>query len=186
MLSKLMQNGAICLVGSKIKRVKCPDGTTRYVYKDLDDAFRLELKDWSAAFKAQLNSLKLQELETSLEFQKQVSGLLMELDEVNRSLQFHFRALYSAYMNNPCELDKWYAEEVQRLVQTECKLRLDKIRDSMEFIRSGLANRPMDQQNVTAIITQSKEALTELSIREKTRQQIQTALDDFNRWRDRH
>lgn len=167
---------------SKIKRVDCPDGTFRFVYKSLDYAFKIELQDWSAGVDTQLKNLQLQTLEARLELQKHISGLLIEFDEINRSLYVDFRGLYSAYTNNPCDLDKWYAEEVRKLVKTEFKLRLKKIEQSAKLIEKELAS-PDNKKDIRGILAKSKKKLKQMSANDRARQEFQTALDDFSRWR---
>lgn len=170
-------------LGSKMKRVDCSDGTFRFVYKNLDHAFKIELKDWSAGVDIQLKNLQLQKLKAGGELQKHISGLLIEFDEINRSLYVDFRGLYSAYANNPCDLDKWYAEEVGKLVKTEFKLRLKKIEQSAKLIENELAKSDKEK-DVGSIVAKSKKKLKRLSANERAKQEFQTALDDFCRWRD--
>ena len=72
---------------SKVIQVKCPDGNTRRVYKNPEDAFPLQAKNWSAKIKSILKTLEGLESDLSVDLKKQIAGFFMQIDGINRSMQ---------------------------------------------------------------------------------------------------
>jgi hypothetical protein len=168
---------------SKVITVKCPDGKTRRVYKNPEDAFPLRAKDWSAQIKSTLKTLKGFESGLGLDLQKQIAGFFMEIDEINRSIQAEFRALYIVYSANPCELDKWLAQETKKLIERESGFRFREIRKSTQIIETELKKAPRNAAAIKGAIAKARKMLSPTKRAEKTKKELQTALDDFQQWR---
>lgn len=107
----------------KTEKIKCPDGTIRIVYKDLDDAFPLVAKDWVRTRGVTVRILE--ELKGSLSSHSQnlISGFLFDLDDANKSMQLEFRKVYATYQGEPCNSHEWLKQEVEEIIREERKLR---------------------------------------------------------------
>ena len=107
----------------RIRRVNCRDGTQRDVYKNPDEAFPLLTNNLSAQIKAQVEMLKQLQVNVGVDIKKLVAGFFFQIDEINRSLQLLFRTVYLTYATNPCDLDKWLANQVEKIIEEEIKMR---------------------------------------------------------------
>jgi hypothetical protein len=116
-------------LGKRTYKVKCPDGTTRIVHRDVDDAFPLAIKDTKGRMSALLKDLNGDSLGIDGELSRGVSGLLFELNERNDTAMMNFRATYVAFQANPCShadrlarrVDEMTAEQ-QQLARTRQEL----------------------------------------------------------------
>lgn len=88
---------------SKTYVIKCPDGTTRIIYKNVDKAFPLCIPGWQGKMGATIEAVKGEPANLNAEYQTQIQGLLYSLDELNQSLMMTFRAAYVSYQSNPCQ-----------------------------------------------------------------------------------
>jgi hypothetical protein len=158
---------------SKTRKEKCKDGTYRTVYKNPDHAFPLYAKDLVLKIHDEMNVLKQIQINAGVDIQQLISGLLFQIDEVNRSMQFHFRAIYLGYICNPCELDKWFAKRVDKIIRTETRMR-----ETMNRLRLSLAQK---QDTRVALST----ALNELTTDENTSssEELEKALKESEEWK---
>ena len=103
----------------KTRLIKCPDGSLRYVYKNMDDAFPLYAKDWKARFDVAVKGLQTIQGSLGGELAHGLSGLLVMLNESNASLQFNCRAIYCTFSVNPCSMDTWLQNQMQELINPD-------------------------------------------------------------------
>jgi hypothetical protein len=105
---------------SKQRTVRCPDGTTRYVYKNPDDAFPLFAHDFKARADAAVKAVEGLDAQLGLDFTDQISGFLVKCDTASNSVQLLFRNAYEIfYRTNPC--DGWHilVEETRAIISQE-------------------------------------------------------------------
>jgi hypothetical protein len=103
--------------------VKCPDGSKKVVYKNLDDAFPLIIKDWYTNWEVVIDFLKGLDAGVRAEVGKQLSGQMFELDSHNKSMQMSFRAAYVLYIADPCANHERFAKTVKNIIETDGRLR---------------------------------------------------------------
>ena len=101
---------------------KCADGTTRLVYKSLDDAFPLELKTAKSNFEGNFDALKNLKGRAKAQYETKIVGVLYEIDGQNNNLMLQFRAAYVAYFNNPCKEDEYFKQQTQILLREHTRL----------------------------------------------------------------
>ncbi len=104
-------------------RITCPDGTVRILFKHPDDAFPFFAKEWNAKLQALIKALKKVEIKLGAEFKSTLENYYVELDEANRSVQLHFKALYVAYYCDPCNKSDWFCDQVEMVIKNEQKFR---------------------------------------------------------------
>jgi hypothetical protein len=102
--------------------VRCPDGTTRIVYKHVDQAFPLCIPGWQGKMAASIEAVKGAPATLSAEYQSKIQGLLYSLDELNQSLMMAFRAVYVSYQSNPCQNSSSLDRQVERMIQEHNRL----------------------------------------------------------------
>ena len=93
---------------SKIKSVKCPDGSTKYVYKHVDHAFPILIKNYEASISAKQDSALINGARISGELKKRTTTLLADLDRNNNDLIFAFRSAYLGYQTDPCKNNDYF------------------------------------------------------------------------------
>ena len=105
----------------KVRHYDCPGGT-RAVYRDLDDALPLDLRDYKGKTTAALKVAH--EIETKLDAQheEKIKGLLFKLNTYNVSNQQHLRAAYLIYSAAPCEKLDYFIEAVKEVREFEARL----------------------------------------------------------------
>ena len=105
---------------SKVRKVRCPDGSERVIHKNINELFPLSVSDIKAKVSAAANQVG-----ADVVFQREARGFLVVLDEINASMQLKFRTAYITYSINPCEkgADSWLREQVQRISQIDDSLR---------------------------------------------------------------
>ena len=101
---------------SKVRTHRCPDGSTRTVYKSLDDAFPLFIPGWNGNIAAGAHGNNLVTADVKAEYATKIQGLLFGLDELNNSLMFDFRAAYITYTIDPCANSDFLARQVERIL----------------------------------------------------------------------
>ena len=111
-------------------KVKCQDGSERIVLKNPDDAFPLAHKKLLAKIHTEVKALAQLQVDADADVRELIAGFLFQIDEINSSLIIHLRSAYVVFSTNPCEMDKWLAKEVEKIIKEETKMRntLNKLR----------------------------------------------------------
>ncbi|GAA3458480.1 hypothetical protein ACFFSW_04470 [Saccharothrix longispora] len=101
---------------SKRYKVKCRDGSVKYVHRDVDDAFPLELRESGKRTAAGLDVL--QQVSGNLERShvEQIKAALFSLNQANDTMMVNFRALYTVYQTDPCANAGYLAAGTQALM----------------------------------------------------------------------
>src|SRR3954447_7429870 len=86
----------------KTKTIKCPDGHIAIVYKHLDDALPLELRNANSKFGAKGSATGVGSGNIAGEYQSIVSEIMFAINEKNSSQVLDFRNAYLTFMTNPC------------------------------------------------------------------------------------
>jgi hypothetical protein len=142
----------------KTRTLRCPDGTTRTIYKNVNDAFPLYIPGWqgdmsanAAASSAQL-PLDKAAAELKGSYASKVQGLLIGIDELTQALMLNFRTVYVVYEANPCANSEFLAIEVRKLVAEQ--QRLSKLRIQVRALIDIVKSRPSE---TVAILTLFKD-----------------------------
>ena len=91
--------------------------------------------------------------------------------------------MYIVYSANPCDLDKWLAQETQKLIERECGFRFrEKIIKSSQIIETELQKSPRNAEAIKGAVAKAKEMLSPTDKAERTKKELQSALDDFQQW----
>jgi hypothetical protein len=108
---------------SRTYQVKCPDGTTRTVYRKIEDAFPLDLRASQTAFSAKAgDALGAMSANIEGEHRDKVEHLLVAIDSKNNTLMVKFRAAYTVFETNPCANDQYLADQVKQLIEMHDRL----------------------------------------------------------------
>ena len=108
---------------AKTYRVKCPDGTTRNVFKEMDDALPLGLRGSMGRYAAGAqDGVGAISANISGEHTSKVENLLVALDSKNNSLIMKFRAVYLVYTTDPCGQSQYLANQIKQLNEMHDRL----------------------------------------------------------------
>ena len=108
---------------SKQRAVRCPDGTTQYVYKNIDDAFPYIFKDAKINAAAAFEGLKRVKGKLDTKYETKITNILAKIDEKNGSIQTHLRAAYVLYSSAPCKKLDYLQAAIDSIRQDERDLR---------------------------------------------------------------
>lgn len=168
----------------KIRKIRCPDGSEKYVFRDPDDAFPLYAKDWSARLEATVKALTKLQGGLVLNLKKNIEGFFFELDEANRSMQSKLRAIYVIFLTAPCKLDRWLIQQIQNVIEEEGKIRIRRIEIEIEKIRS-LKSRGLNKKRITQAVTEALTRLSRSEIEVETSDAFKRVKKNTKAWRKR-
>lgn len=103
----------------KTYTVRCPDGTVRTVYKNINHACPLYIQGWKADLASEIKGVSDLSGEAKAKYETQIHGLLFGLNEQNQSLMMSFRTIYLAFMTNPCGNDGFFHREIEKLLDEQ-------------------------------------------------------------------
>jgi hypothetical protein len=101
----------------KTKNHKCPDGTTKTVYRNVDDAFPFFLPGIKTKVGGDVNVPATVSVGVKAEYEEKALGLLVKLDDWNNSLMMSFRAAYVVYQGDPCSSYGYLQREVSGIMR---------------------------------------------------------------------
>ena len=126
----------------KTYKVKCPDGTTKTVYRDINEAFPLYIPGWERNIEGEINAKELASGKVKTEYKTKIQGILFGLDGFNNSLMLDFRGIYLLYKNDPCTNNNLFNTELIKLLDEQKLLNQIKI-----LINSLIACATTDDNN---------------------------------------
>ena len=108
-------------------RHKCPDGTIKTVYKNVDRAFPLYIPGWQGNVAADVKAQEIGTGELKAEYASKIQGLLFGLDELNQSQMMHFRGAYVAYSADPCGNSDLLKRQVETILREQTRFQMIRV-----------------------------------------------------------
>ena len=105
------------------RAVLCPDGTTQYVFKNVDHAFPFFFRQARTSAAAALSGLKQVKGKIDASHASEIRHILISIDEKNASIQAHLRAAYVLYSAAPCKKLDYLQAAIDAIRQDERDLR---------------------------------------------------------------
>ncbi len=98
----------------KTRKVKCLDGTSRYVAKRIADAIPLELKNRESNGNLQM---RVPEATVSggVNLKSSIGAIVFAINERNASQVIDFQMAYSVYQNDPCGENDFLKRQVEKI-----------------------------------------------------------------------
>lgn len=123
---------------SKQRRVLCPDGTTKYVYKDVNRAMPIYVTAFDAKLFSRLGSEIQDDLTIGGEYKTKIHDLLNNRNEQFASLIHEFRILYNVFSADPCSYSDYFLDGVKRILATHhlLKVQSSHIRAYIDLVRT--------------------------------------------------
>lgn len=112
---------------AKSYHTKCPDGSIKTVYKNVNDAFPLFIEGWEGKLSSKVKAEDLVNVDANAAYKTKIDGLLFALDDLNQGLMMTFRAVYVTYTTDPCGNSAFLQREVSKLLDEQQRLRTLKL-----------------------------------------------------------
>lgn len=135
---------------SRTYRVKCPDGSTRTVHRNIDEAFPLDVRSSQTRLAAGIAGVSgVASGNISSEHQDKVESLLVAIDSKNNTLMVKFRAAYLVFMTNPCRQSEYLADQIRQLI--EMHDRLTEVELGTQSLIALIASKPTDTHSILTL-----------------------------------
>jgi hypothetical protein len=108
---------------SRQRTVICPDGTTQFVFKNIDSAFPFFFGDAKVSAQAAIEGMKEVSGKLDGSYETEIKHILVRIDEKNGSAQSHLRAAYVLYSAAPCKKLDYLEATISEIRQDERDLR---------------------------------------------------------------
>jgi hypothetical protein len=129
---------------SKTEKIRCPDGRIALVYKDVDDAVPLALRDKRARGDLSTEANGFGAGAAGGEYSSQVSEIMFAINARNQSQVLDYRNAYLAYTADPCGKSD-LLERITNKIMDERAV-LDRLtiqaHTLLELVRHGSADLP--------------------------------------------
>lgn len=121
----------------KLRRVDCPDGTSKYIHKDVNNAIPIYVREYDATLFGRIESELKGDAVIGGEFKNKIHDLLTTKDENYASLIHEFRVLYGTFSTDPCSYSDFFLDGVKQILNVHQALKLQSslIRDCIEYAR---------------------------------------------------
>jgi hypothetical protein len=98
--------------------VLCNDGTTRTVFKNVEDAIPIPQDiELSGRVSTSVNDLMGDSIGLNAQWRDRVHPLISSLNDQIVDYYSHIRSAYSVYQTNPCEYDEFYMRQTEQIRQ---------------------------------------------------------------------
>ena len=139
----------------KIYTVRCPDGSKKTVYRDVNEAFPLYIHGWqgdlSANASGSAKAVGVEDLKSEIKgaYATKIHGLLFAIDEHTQSLMINFRNVYIAFTTDPCKNGDFLLRQVEKLVAEQ--QRISRWRIQVRTLIELAKNQPNETMQILTI-----------------------------------
>jgi hypothetical protein len=161
-------------------RHKCPDGSVRLVYRNIDDAFPLFLPGFQTSFAASVRATELKSADLKGDYATKIDGLLYSLDELNQSLMMTFRGAYVAFTVDPCNNLNLLNRQVELILAEQRRMQL--LRLQIRALIELASSHPDDRAQIMEVFHSIVQQLGGAVIAEAAREEIRDNRDRMRRW----
>jgi hypothetical protein len=130
-------------------RVKCPDGSMKLVYRNVDDAFPLVFRGLETEFYTAKGRLDALSASIDDKHRSMIESLLGAADEANNALMAKFRAAYLVYTTDPCSQSEYLATQLNQI--SEEYNRLTRVEHRVLSLISLVASKPTDTDSISSL-----------------------------------
>ena len=105
--------------------IRCPDGTIKFVYKDVEDAFPLLTKEFGVSASLQTDPVGTTGL--GAQYRSKVNALFDGLNSQTNDLFAHLRAVYVVYKTDPCNKGDYLASRITEITDSFQQFRMQQL-----------------------------------------------------------
>ena len=141
---------------SKTYQHKCPDGSVKVVFKNVDDAFPLFIPGWKGEVAADVKTSEIAIAQLKAEYTSSIHGLFVSISEFNESLMLMFRGAYLAYTTDPCTDNGTFQRQVDQMLNDQRVLQMVRVefRALMQFAAAKQPNHEKIMEAFQNIVQQ--------------------------------
>jgi len=173
----------------KTYTVRCPDGSTKAVYRSVDDACPLYIpgvqREVSAKGSGTARSVGLNlQGEAKKKYARKIEALIFGIDELTQTVMINFRSIYLAFSSDPCNNNSFFLRQVEMLVGEQ--QRIAKLRIQASTLISLVQAQP---GNVVEIMGLFKQLAISIggnlgaeAVKEEAKQEINQARQLADEW----
>jgi hypothetical protein len=132
---------------SKLYQVKCKDGSTKTVYRDINHAFPLAVSGTDLKFTAKMRSEIIKDVTLDATSKEQIKSLLYQIDDLNNNNMIAFRAAYIGFQSDPCANGEYLLTEIKK-INDEAQ-RLNGIKLQIKGYVDIVRNDPKNKDKIT-------------------------------------
>jgi hypothetical protein len=137
---------------SKRHQVRCPDGSTKIIYKNIDQAFPLYIPGWKGDLKADIKALEQASANVGAAYESKIQGLLFSLDERNQSLMINFRTVYITFVSDPCNRSAFLERQIEKIIDEQNHL--SRLKMQIYSLIELAKNHPKKSNEIFALFQQ--------------------------------
>jgi len=164
----------------KTKKHRCPDGTTRLVHRNIDDAFPLHFQGVTANAATSLEAIAGAPVSLEAGYERKAEHLAFALGELNESVMMSFRAVYAVYQSDPCTHSDFLMRKIDHI--TFELQRLTGLRMQLRTFVELAAAHPEQTDRTWDTYMSLVEALQPVGSAEAAAHKIDIARDNAQRW----
>lgn len=152
------------------------------MHRNVDDALPLALRDARRSTNGSIEEFFGAKVELRAEYETQIRGLLFALDDENKNLVVQFRAMYLAYMSNPCDSFDWFTKGIDDLTKGQQRLTTARmyLHALIELAQDQRNNRTKILDTYLAVVERIGGRRLHSSLGYRTPQEV---LDEYNNTR---
>lgn len=162
---------------------QCPDGSTKIVYRNVDDAFPLFIPGWQANITAAVVPPRAPNVHVAGQYASRIHGLLFALDELNQSLMMNFRGAYVAYSSDPCGNAGLLQRQVDYILREQHRVQM--VRVQIQGLIALAESQPGNHEGVTELFQTIVHAIGGPATAEAADDEIRNARQIMDRWIER-
>jgi hypothetical protein len=168
--------------------VKCPDGTRKTVYRNVDDAFPLFIPGWqgdlSVGGSGSAKTAGIDELKAEAKgaYTTKIQGLLFAIDDLTQTVMLNFRTVYLTFATDPCTNGDFLQRQIEKLVAEQ--QRISRLRIQVRALIELAKNQPNETVQILTIFKEVAGNLGGGVAVEATKVEIVEARQLADRWSD--
>ena len=108
----------------KTYKVKCPDGKTYYVYRDINDVLPLSLNELETNIKAKTAVIEEIDAELDARYASKIKGLLYDLNSSYSNIMIDSRNAYLVYKSEPCSSYVEFRKQIAQITDDHKNLKI--------------------------------------------------------------
>lgn len=160
--------------------IKCPDGFPKMVYKNVDYALPLLVKELQSDVNGEISAKDVLNANIKSEYKEFVKGLLFNFDITNKNIMMDYRAAYVAFQSDPCNKADYLSRRFEELSNHQQRLNSVHvlIQNFIELVKTNPANPDVVYEAFRNIASQ----LSGKTLPEEAALAIQESKKDAKKW----
>jgi hypothetical protein len=165
---------------SKHYHRRCPDGSTKLVHKNVDEALPLHVGDHRNDVRTERNMLQEVPAQVREAQGNRIEGVLVVLDEQSHQLVYAFRVAYLDYSNDPCSNNDRFQRQLDRLLEERHRLSVARVQ--LQALLELAKNQPHRTDAILQMFKDVTQQLRGEPISEVASMEVKESQNDARNW----